>query len=181
MELTINLPETVDFESRGEEFAFAFADVAKDKLAAFVAQCVVIGISKAGVDAASSAATYAKENGMTPEAATRVLVDKKMSVWKTGEWSARGTGEGISRVEAIAREQVRNAIATSPQLKAVYKACDTDGRKAMVEEYWAKQSPESKDAAMQWAKGELAKRQAESARKAEAAKAASGIKIDINL
>lgn len=181
MELTINLPDGVDFESRGEEFSFRFDRVPADKLAEFVVACVMAGVSKAGVDAASSAATYAKENGMTVEVATRTLVDKKMAVWATGEWTARGTGDGLSRIEAIARERVREALKGSPSLKAVYKACDADGRAKMVEEQWTKLPTEQKDAAIRWAKGELAERQAESARKAARAKAAEGINLGIKL
>lgn len=170
MKIEIELPESVDFESRGVEFSFAFADVAEGALEALVTAAVVAGISKAGVDAASSAASYAKDNGLTPEEATEVLVAKRFAIWHKGEWTSRGTGEGLSRVEQIAREKVRDAIKASKQLATVYKGKSPEERSSMVEEHWLKQSPEAKDSLIRWAKAELVRRQEAAKAKADALK-----------
>lgn len=178
MELTINLPEAVDFESRGVEFSFAFADVESEKLGEFIVAAVIAGISKAGVDAASSAATYAKDNDMTVEEATTTLVEKRLTTWKKGEWTMRGTGDGLSRVEQIAREKVRDAIKASPQLAKVYKGMSPEERSKLVEEKWLAQTDTAKDGLIRWAKDELARRQAAAKAKADALKAADiGIKL----
>ena len=178
MKLMINLPESVDFESRGVEFSFDFSEVASDRLAEFVVHCIVAGVSKAGVDAASSAASYAKDNDMTVEEATEVLVAKRLATWRKGDWASRGTGEGLSRVEQIAREKVRDAIKASKQLATVYKGKSPEERSAMVEEKWLAQSDEAKDSLIRWAKGELARRQEVAKAKADALKAADiGIKL----
>lgn len=178
MEILIKLPESVDFESRGVEFSFNFADVESEKLADFVVAAVVAGISKAGVDAASSAASYAKDNGMTVEVATSTLVEKRFASWVKGEWTSRGSGDGLSRVEQIAREKVRDAIKASKQLATVYKGKSPEERSAMVEEKWLAQSDEAKDSLIRWAKGELVRRQAAAKAKADALKDADvGIKL----
>lgn len=178
MEILIKLPESVDFESRGVEFSFSFADVAEDKLADFAVAAIIAGISKAGVDAASSAASYAKENDMTAEEATETLIAKRIATWHKGEWASRGTGEGLSRVEQIAREKVRDAIKASKQLATVYKGKSPEERSAMVEEKWLAQSDEAKDSLIRWAKQELVRRQAAAKAKADALKDANvGIKL----
>lgn len=179
MEVTINLPESVDFESRGIEFSFGFDAVPADKLADLVIACVVAGISKAGVDAAASAKGYAEKNGMTEEAATIELVNKRLTVWAKGEWSLRGGGNGLSRVESIAREKVRDALKSSPAKAKEYKAAKPEDRAAMVEEVWSKQSDTARESLLSWAKGELVRRQAEAKAKKDAIAAALDLGIKL--
>lgn len=179
MEVKLELPKSVDFESRGIEFSFDFADVPADKLSDFVIACVVAGISKAGVDAAASAKGYAEKNGLTEEAATIELVNKRLTVWAKGEWTMRGGGDGLSRVESIAREKVRDTIKGSPNKAKEYKAAKPEDRVAMVEEVWAKQSDEARAGLIEWAKKELIRRQAEAKAKRDAIAAAPDLGIKL--
>lgn len=179
MQVTINLPETVDFESRGIEFSFGFDAVPADKLGEFALACIIAGISKAGVDAAASAKGYAEKNSMTEEAATIELVNKRLTVWAKGEWTMRGGGDGLSRVESIAREKVRDTIKASPNKAKEYKAAKPEDRVAMVEEVWAKQSDDARASLIEWAKKELVRRQAEAKAKRDAIAAAPDLGIKL--
>ena len=112
MKITVDVPEVVEFASRGVEFVFRVGDVPAEKRAEFVAQAFAAGIAKAGVDAASNAASHASEHKMTVEAATRELVEKRLEVWKRGEWTAHAVGvRGFNAdVLAICKDQLKAAI-----------------------------------------------------------------------
>lgn len=142
MEIKINLPEAVSFKTQGAEFTFEWAKVDEAKLAEFVAACAVAGISKAGVDAAASAAGYAEEHGLDKAAAAKELVGKRFAIWEKGEWTSRGTGSGRSELEermiAVMRKQVKEGD------EAKYKNASPKDRTEMVWAYIEGLTPEQR-------------------------------------
>lgn len=140
MEITINLNDVVVFESRGETFKLAWADVPQEKLASFVATAAEAGIMKAGVDAAASAKKYAEDNDMGEAAATRLLVEKRMDAWRAGEWTHTTRGAGFTSGEGAAVDAKLIGL-LRPYIKNEdekwYKAATEPERKRRMAEVWA--------------------------------------------
>jgi hypothetical protein len=172
MQITITLPDLVTFESRDIPFEFAWDKVPEDKRADFVAACAVAGIMKAGVDAASSAKTYADENNMTAAEATKTLVGKRMAVWAQGDWASRAGGMGDSPEVAEAKTQIRAVVKTGDAKK--YKNASPEERTAMVDAHWDALPEDQKAAYIRTATARLA---VKARMKAEL----SAIKTDVKL
>lgn len=172
MEITITVPGTITFESRGEMFGFEIAKVDEAKRAEFAQLVFIAGICKAGVDAASSAKTYGEENKMSIEAATRVLVDKRLKTWYAGDWSSRGVGTGEDAVTTMAKSKLREVVKTAD--KAKYKNAEPAVRDEMVDAAWAKLTDKQREAYMAWATKAVAAKKA-------AADALAAIKLDVQM
>lgn len=172
MQLTIEVPDSIAFESRGEEFAFEIAKVAEDKRAEFAALVFMAGICKAGVDAASSAKTYAEENDMTPEAATREMIEKKLAVWYKGDWSARGVGTGDSAEVREAKSMLRVVVKDGD--KKAYKNASPDKRDEMVNAAWEALPDKERESYLTTAKARLGLKAKQAA---ELAALATGVKL----
>lgn len=176
MEITITLPDTVEVSAGEYVTDFRFDRLSPDALAAFVAQAACIGIAKAGNDSASGAKAYAEKHvtvpGMDLEKARETLIEK----WIAARYAAGSfdrTAMGLSRVEQIAREQIRAGFKASKAKAADYKAADTEGKTAMVEAAWDGLSDDARASLIAWATEEAKERAAESARKAARLKAAN--------
>lgn len=103
-------PAPVTFTSRGQSFTFDFADVDPDKVEQFVLAAAAAGIAKAGVDAAASAASYARDNEIDVAEATEILISKRMAVWKRGDWTSaqRASRDPVlARMVSLARPAVK--------------------------------------------------------------------------
>lgn len=134
MELTIKIDDVVTWASRDVEFELNLGDVPKDRVAELVAKAAVMGFRKAGVDAAASAAKYAKDNDIDVEQATRELTEKKIAVWLAGDWGAERGGDGMTRVERRAIGLCREAVRTRDP--KAYKSWDESERFATCVEYF---------------------------------------------
>lgn len=135
MKIEIEMPNSVTWSSRDVDFALDLTKVPVDKLADLIATAATMGFRKAGVDAAASAAKYAKDNGLTEAKATEELTAKKIAVWESGDWGATRGGDGMTRVERYAVSLCREAVKTR-DAKA-YKDWAEKERFAACEEYFA--------------------------------------------
>ena len=149
MDITIKLPDVVNFESNGQKFAFGFGEVQADKLADFVVACTVAGIMKAGVDAAASAKTYAEENKLSRDEAVKTLVEKWLKVWRAGDWSSRGAGTGESAEMLECLSMLRSVVKEGN--KAKYKNASPEERDAMVRKAWTELTDAKREAYMKTA------------------------------
>lgn len=165
MQITINVPDTITWASRDVDFTLDLSAVPADKLADLVAKAAEMGFRKAGVDAAASAAKYAKDNGIDVEAATKELTEKKIAVWLGGTWGAERSGDGMSRIERTAVSAVREAV-KARDAKA-YKSWDETERFAACVEYFEGLGEEQKAGLMKWAAAEIARRDAAKAAQAD--------------
>lgn len=172
MQITITMPESIEWASRDVDFALDLTKVPADKLAELIATAAVMGFKKAGVDAAASAKEYAKKNSLTEEDATTELTDKKIAVWEAGDWGATRSGDGMSRIERTAVSAVRDAVKAQDERK--YKDMNEQERFAACSEYFDRLSDQQRDGLRRWAAGEVARRDA-----AKAAQKALDIAIKI--
>lgn len=178
MEITINIPDAITFESRGESFTFEIAKVAEDKRADFAALVFMAGICKAGVDAASSAAKHAEENGIEVSAATREMIEKRLNVWYRGEWSSRGVGEDAETVEA--KSILRGFIAKGGDAKK-YKNSSPEARTEMVNTAWNNLPEAERESYLKTARARLARKAEEAKRKAEEAEELAALQVKVKV
>lgn len=143
MKIEINMPDSVTWSSRDVDFALDLSKVPADKLAELIATAATMGFRKAGVDAAASAAKYAKDNGLTEAEATAELTAKKIAVWESGDWGATRGGDGMTRVERYAVSLCREAVKAKDA--NAYKAMVEKERFAACEEYFAQLDETKRD------------------------------------
>lgn len=126
MDIQITIPDVIEFESRGESFAFDLSTVKEDKLADLVAAAVVAGFTKAGIDSGSNAAKVAADNGTTVEDETRNMIESRFATWRTGSW-------GASSGSAVESAMVRVVSATVKGLDPkAWKDADTAKRRELA-------------------------------------------------
>jgi hypothetical protein len=137
---TIELPdERVVSMRNGASVTVKTADVV-----ALLANLCEYGIGQKLRDSASAATTVAKETGEEVQAVAQGMLDKALASLVSGEWSHRGTGEGVDPRVAIARSIVRRAIkekvgSKSPQWATFTGLSDAD-QNAKLDETFANNS-----------------------------------------
>lgn len=164
MEITISLPETVEFESRDVAFTFDFRNVPEAMLPGLVVNAVLAGITKSGIDSGSDAAKYAAKFDMTVEAATEELVGKWIAARETGTWTRiAGLSESsdVREGKALLRPVVK---AGDPK---GYKNASPEKRDEMVEAAWAALTDAVRETYLKAGKAEAERKAAEARAKAE--------------
>lgn len=184
MKLTIEIPDTIEFAARKEAFTFDCARVPADARVDFFAKAAIVGITKAGIDAAANAVayagkqvadgdeTFAGEPGVAK--AARELVEKWMERRIRLGWEAEaGESAVVTRAKAGLRVQVKAGDAKA------YKAASPERRAEMVNSAWDALTDAQRDSWVRWAERKLADEAA--ARKAEAEEIANMPRPDVKL
>lgn len=161
MERKINLPEGgYDVTSRGVSVTVDLKALSPDILA----ECLLHGLTQKVADAASQAKSVADESGEDIGAVTQAMMQKAVDALLAGEWSRRSGGGGVDESTRIARLVTRRLVkakfgAKSPEW-ATFTGLEAAEQNAKLDEWFAANedvlAPE---------------RDAEMARRAEAAKA----------
>lgn len=137
MKLTIEIPDTVGFAARKQSFIFDCSRIPPEARADFFAQAAIVGITKAGIDAAANAVAYAAKQvadgdetfaGETGVAkAARELVEKWIERRIRLGWEAEaGESAVVTRAKAGLRVQVKAGDARA------YRAASPERRAEMV-------------------------------------------------
>lgn len=171
MKVTIELPEMVEINSGETTVQFAWGEVDKDKLLAFIAEAACVGVAKAGNDSASSAKAHAEKNGLHIEDARRELIESWVEArYQSGEFGRTGAGESAETREAksMLRAQVKQGDAKK------YKNASPEERNEMVDKAWAGLGDTERESYMKAATASLAL-------KAEQAKALAALRPNIEL
>lgn len=174
MEITLNLPETV--ESRFKDGTVVTVDVTaipEDKLAECVAHWFAVGISKTVNDAASGAKAYAEENGISASEARAELAGKKAASIERGEFTVPGTGYDELDLEIIS--------ILIPEVKgsdeAWWKDADIGEKRRKCMEHFATFDEAKTESYVKVAKKRLERKAEEKARKAEEAAELAAINV----
>ena len=127
MEITVQLPDTVEITAGKATEAFEWQSIPEDRRAEFVAQAAVTGVAKAGNDSASGAAKYAAENKLDVEVARATLIQKWIA--------ARYESGRMGRVAGVKSDPIRDE-AIRMYRKAVKAADPKWYKNATEEEKW---------------------------------------------
>lgn len=184
MKLTIEIPDTIEFTARKEAFTFDCARVPTEARADFFAQAVIVGITKAGIDAAANAVAYAAKQVADGDEtfagdagvakAARELVTKWIERRVRLGWETEaGESAVVTRAKAGLRVQVKAGDAKA------YKAASPERRNEMVNAAWEALTDAQRDSWTRWAEAKLAAEAA--ARKAEAEEIAAMPRPDVTL
>ena len=163
MNVTIELPDTFEATSRGVAVEVPIGKLSAD----IVAELVQHGLQQKVADAASAAKSLADESGEPVEEVTRNLMQKAVDSLVAGEWTRRTGGGGVDEETRIARLVTRRLVkakfgAKSPEW-ATFTGLDAGEQNEKLDAWFAANE-----------KVLAPERDAEMARRAEAAKAKQG-------
>lgn len=159
MEITITLPDAVEFESRGIAFSFPLAEFAEAHGAEHVVAAIVAGITKSGIDSGSTAKTKADKDGTDTETATRELIESWIAARVKNGWPTGGAG-----IDAELIAMFRPAVKKKDE--KAYKDADESERRRMIAEYFAGLSDAQRETAERVAKERAAVKAEEAKRRA---------------
>lgn len=134
--ITIELENTITIAMRNG----ASVTIETAKLEGLAAELFMYGVGQKVRDAASAASTVAKETETEVQVVAQGMMDTAVASLLAGEWSHRGTGEGVDPRVAIARSIVRRAIkekvgSKSPQWAKFTGLSDKDQNAKLDETY----------------------------------------------
>lgn len=139
MQVTINLPATLDVTSREQSVTL---DVTKLPVA-IIERAIAHGLTQKIADAAAGAKRVAEESDdMTVEEATVSLMQAVVDTLEGGSWGReRGAASGLSARDAMARKIVgdwfRSTYAKGTPERDKYNDADSAGRYAIIDKIWA--------------------------------------------
>ena len=177
MQITFEVPEEIVVTSRGVDCVFRPDSVQADKLESFARMVFIAGITKAGVDAASGAKSYAADNELDEETATKELIEKRFAVWSTGEWTSRGVGTGESAEEREAKSILRAIV--KAQKPKDYKEASPEYRETLVGRAWESLKEADREALLAQAKTSLEAKREAAAKRAEEVAALGKLSISL--
>lgn len=176
MQVTIELPETVEVTAGEAVVEFDWAKLPKDRLAEFVARAACVGVAKAGNDSASGAKAYAEKHTLEIEAAREELIASWIEArYKSADFG-RVAGVGDSAEIREAKSILRGHVKKMQGAK--YNKASPEERDAMVEKAW-ESIGDQRESLMETARAELARKREESQRRADAVKSIGDLKITL--